>query len=164
MTSQERPVMPGDLRKLADDLQRKAELYGRLQAQLNRTSVTETSPDGGVRVAVDATGVPTAFTFTERFRSMDTATMSAALLATLRRAHVRLRDEVVDLTTATVGDDGPGNDLVAKYRERFPDPPAEDDAVVEVMRFESEETAPGPSRTQHPPNPDDTDFGGSVYR
>jgi len=156
--------MPGDLRKLAEDLQRKATRYGELQTQLNQTSVTMSSPDGGIRVTVDANGVPTDFTFTERFRDLDTAAMSAALVSTLRRAQVRLRDQVTELTTATVGDDGPGNDMLAKYRERFPDPPAEDDAAVTVMRFESEETTPEPPRPQKRSGSNGDDFGGSIYR
>jgi hypothetical protein len=77
---------------------------------------------------------------------------------------VRLRDQVAELTTATVGDDGPGNDMLAKYRERFPDPPVEEDAAVTVMRFENEETTPEPPRPQKRPGLDGNDFGGSIYR
>ncbi len=174
MNNPRRAVLPGDLRKLAEDLQRKADRYGELQGRLDRTSAEGSSPDGAVRVTVDSGGSPTAFVVTERFRALDAAAMSDALLSATRQAQTRLRDQVAELASDVVGPDGAADELVAKYRERFPDPPPQPDAAVEVLRFGNDaddahdpgtagEASPEPRRTRKDDGGDD-DFGGSIYR
>jgi DNA-binding protein YbaB len=163
VTSQQRP----SLRTLAEDLERTAARYGELQTRLDRTTATASSPDGAVRVTVDAGGAPTSFAVTERFRALDPRAMEAVLLATVRQAQVRLRDQVTELTAATVGDDAAAQDMLARYRERFPDPPPGENPTVEVMRFDNEDTPPPPpppSKKDGRGNRGDDDFGGSVYR
>ncbi|WP_158841107.1 YbaB/EbfC family nucleoid-associated protein [Saccharothrix deserti] len=119
MTSQQRP----SLRTLAEELERTAARYDELQTHLDRTTGTASSPDGAVHVTVDAGGAPTSFALTERFRALDARAMEAVLLTTLRQAQIRLRDQVTELTKATVGDDAAAQDMLARYHERFPDPP-----------------------------------------
>ncbi|GAA1213556.1 YbaB/EbfC family nucleoid-associated protein [Prauserella alba] len=117
-----------DLKQWAQGLQQQAERYGQLQSRLDATSVTRTSPDGVARVTVDSKGVPTELTITDRGRGLDPRELSAALMDTMRRAQAELRDTVADLTVTTVGEDGPASDIVAGYREQFPDPdPGDDD-------------------------------------
>lgn len=169
-----------DLRKWAEGLQQKAQRYGELQEQLDRTTATAESPDGMVRVTVDSNGVPTELTVTERGRGTDPRALSSALLATMHRAQAQLRDRVSDLTVATVGDDAPGNEIVGQYRERFPDPveesaPTAQEPTFDVGGITEEEPAsrpeepgqsqPRPSRGEGD-GPDDGDdyFGGSVLR
>ncbi|MEU5695092.1 YbaB/EbfC family nucleoid-associated protein [Actinosynnema sp. NPDC020468] len=165
MSEEQRPVQAGDLRGLAETLQRQAARYGELQGRLDRTAVSAASPDDAVRVTVDASGAPTAIAFTERFRALDTEAMAALVLATVRQAQVRLRDRVAELTAETVGDDAPGQDIVAGYRTRFPDPPEAEDQAVRVLRFDNEDTpappAPRPPRPR--PTGDDEDFGGGGF-
>ncbi|HJT02792.1 MAG TPA: YbaB/EbfC family nucleoid-associated protein [Pseudonocardiaceae bacterium] len=114
----------------ADELQRKAEAYRGLHQEMSELTVTETSTDGMVRVSVDAQGVPTELTLTERARGMDPARLSAELMTCLRRAHSTLATQVQDLVAASTVDsaDSPAAQIVACYRDRFGDlgqrPPA----------------------------------------
>lgn len=114
----------------ADQLQRKAQVYRGLQNQMSQLGVTETSSDGMVRVRVDAQGMPTEMTLTDRARGADPARLSAELMTCLRRAQHTLAAQVQDLVTASVQDshDDAAARIMANYRDRFPalpeDPPA----------------------------------------
>jgi DNA-binding protein YbaB len=114
----------------ADQLQRKAEAYRDLHHQLSQLAVTEASADGMVRVSVDAQGVPTELTLTERARGVDPARLSAELMTCLRRAHSTLASEVQDLVAAAALDsaDSAGAQIVTCYRDRFGDPPQDSPA------------------------------------
>ncbi len=107
----------------AEQLQRKPETYRGLQDEMSQLVVTETSADGMVRVSVDARGVPTELTLTNRARAGDPARLSAELMTCLRRAHSTLAAQVQDLVTASVSDsrDDAAARIVASYRDRFPD-------------------------------------------
>jgi DNA-binding protein YbaB len=109
----------------AEQLQRKAQTYRGLQDQMSQLAVTETSADGMVRVSVDAHGVPTELTLTDRARAGDPARLSAELMTCLRRAHSTLAAQVQDLVTASVPDsrDDAAARIIASYRDRFPDIP-----------------------------------------
>jgi DNA-binding protein YbaB len=114
----------------AEQHQRKAESYRELHHQMSQLSVIETSTDGMVRVRVDAHGVPTELTLTDRARGADPARLSAELMTCMRRAHSTLAAQVQDLVTAWVPDseDEAAEQIVISYRERFgdltADPPA----------------------------------------
>ena len=171
-----------DLKAWAQGLQQQAERYGELQSRLDATSVTRTSPDGVARVTVDSKGVPTELTITDRGRGLEPRELSAALMDTMRRAQAQLRDTVAVLTADTVGDDGPGADIVAGYRDQFPDPEDESsgtsDGGMHDLGALEDETAEyegdaelrdtprrptsQPARDEH--DDDDEDFGGSVFR
>jgi|SRR5690606_15657467 len=181
-----------DLKAWAQGLQQQAERYGELQSKLDATSVTRTSPDGTVRVTVDSKGVPTELTITERGQGAPVRELSAALMATMRQAQAQLRDTVAALTAETVGDDGPGTDIVAGYREQFPDPvegaigadgaegtDGTDGGTHDIGALEDEtadyggaEPHDSPTRpTSRPARDDrredddtDDDFGGSIFR
>jgi DNA-binding protein YbaB len=134
----------------AEQLQRKAQTYRGLQHEMSQLGVTETSADGMVRVSVDAQGMPTELTLTDRARGADPARLSAELMTCLRRAHRTLAAQVQDLVTAFVpdsGDDAAAR-IVASYRDRFPDIPG---------------GAPArPARMTRPPD-DDDDLSQSSY-
>ncbi|MBV9649104.1 MAG: YbaB/EbfC family nucleoid-associated protein [Pseudonocardiales bacterium] len=108
----------------ADQLERKAEAYRDLHHQMSQLSVTEASADGMVRVSVDARGVPTELTLTDRARGADPARLSAELMTCLRRAQHTLTAQVQDLVaTSEVGSqDAAAAHIVASYRDRFGDP------------------------------------------
>jgi DNA-binding protein YbaB len=106
----------------AGQLRRKAQAYRGLQQEISQLTVTETSADRAVRVTVDAQGVPTELTLTDRARGMDPARLSAELMTCLRRAHSTLAAQVQDLVTGSVpdsGDDAAAR-IVTSYRNRFP--------------------------------------------
>lgn len=125
--------------------------------------------------------MPTELTITDRGRGLDPRELSSALMDTMRRAQAQLRDTVADLTAATVGDDGPASDIVAGYRDQFPDPEAEQSGGsgggmrdLGALEDETADYADGaePRDTPRRPGPrparderdDDDDFGGSVFR
>ncbi len=107
----------------AEQLQRKADAYRGLHHRMSQLTVTETSADGMVRVSVDAQGIPTELTLTDRARGADPARLSAELMTCLRRAHSTLTAQVQDLVTASVsdGDDDAAAQILASYRDRFGD-------------------------------------------
>ena len=109
-----------DLEKWAAGLRQRAEEYGRLSERLHATVVTESSPDGGVRVTVDSNGVPTDVYFAESTRGEDPSRLAAELMATLRRAQAMLSSRVRELVPA--GDDVAGA-IVSDYEQRFPAQP-----------------------------------------
>lgn len=107
----------------AEQHERTAEIYRVLHDKISQLAVTETSADGMVRVRVDAQGVPTELTLTDRARGADPARLSAELMTCLRRAHSTLAALVQDLVTASVPDsaDDTAAQIVASYRDRFGD-------------------------------------------
>ncbi|MDT7712646.1 MAG: hypothetical protein QOG46_1335 [Pseudonocardiales bacterium] len=108
----------------AEQLQRKADAYRGLHHQMSQLTVTETSADGMVRVSVDAHGVPSELTLTDRARGADPARLSAELMTCLRRAHSTLATQVQDLVSASVPDseEDAAAQIVASYLNRFGDP------------------------------------------
>ncbi|MCP2261533.1 YbaB/EbfC DNA-binding family protein [Streptoalloteichus tenebrarius] len=142
-----------ELEAWAARLERQAARYTELQQRLDATSATETSPDGVVRVTVDAHGVPVELHLSDRARGMDPARVSAQLMTCLRRAQAKLAARVDDLVRATVpADEEPAKDIIANYHRRFPAPPEGVDshgpATGAQPRFVTEEP---PERT--PPRP-----------
>jgi hypothetical protein len=110
-----------DLEKWAAALRQRADDYGRLSERLHATVVTESSPDGKVRVTVDSHGVPADIYFAESARGEDPARLAAELMATLRRAQAMLAGRVRELVPA--GDPVSGA-IVSDYEQRFPSQPA----------------------------------------
>ncbi|EIE97136.1 YbaB/EbfC family nucleoid-associated protein [Saccharomonospora glauca] len=164
-----------DLTDWAKDLERKAAQYTELQGRLGSVSVSAQSPDGVARVTVDSNGVPTELTITERGRGLDPSQLSRTLMQTLRQAQAKLREEVTQLTLATVGDDAAGRDIVQNYRERFTEPVQEEPPTPQPRTMNlgvPAEEPPAPPRAE-PPRPqrrprsdDDGDdyFGGPILR
>lgn len=122
MLNQDPTKAAEELEKWASGLEQRAQRYTELQHRLDATSATETSPDGSIRVTVDANGVPTDLVLTERTRGMDPGQVSAQIMTTMRRAQARLRLQVQDLVQSTVpADDAPARNIVAQYDRRFPE-------------------------------------------
>ncbi|MFC4373785.1 YbaB/EbfC family nucleoid-associated protein [Nocardia halotolerans] len=110
-----------DLARWAQDLERKAERYQRLHAEVDKVSVTDTSADGRIGVTVDANGSTTAITLAPAVRGMDPAAVATELMACTRRAQSRLRDRVTGLVHEVVGTDEAGATIISQYCDRFPD-------------------------------------------
>ncbi|MFT7836715.1 YbaB/EbfC family nucleoid-associated protein [Saccharothrix sp. BKS2] len=154
-----------DLDRWAAGLEQRAQRYLRLQQQMNATSASASSPDGTARVTVDSNGVPTDIALTDRARGAEPAAISAQVMAAMRNAQAKLRQQVQDLVAATVPvDDAPARNIVAQYRERFPDEVVEPDAGREVHRElrigQVEDDAPPPQPPpRRPPGGDGPDDG-----
>ncbi|WP_367127595.1 YbaB/EbfC family nucleoid-associated protein [Saccharothrix sp. HUAS TT1] len=124
-----------DLDKWAAGLEQRAQRYVELQQRMNATTAGATSPDGSARVTVDSNGVPTDITLTDRARGAEPGALSAQIMAAMRNAQARLRQQVQELVAATVpADDQPARNLVAQYEQRFPDAVVEPGAGQEVHR------------------------------
>jgi YbaB/EbfC DNA-binding family len=132
-----------------EQLQLKADTYRGLHRQMSQLTVTETSTDGMVRGSVDAQGLPTELTLTDRAQGADPARLSAELMTCLRRAQGTLAAQVQDLVTASVpdGEDDGAAQIAASYRDRFGDftqhrparharhtGPANDDPSAEIQQ------------------------------
>lgn len=147
-----------ELEKWAAGLERRAQRYTQLQQRLDATSATEESPDGVIRVTVDANGVPTEIALSERTRGMDPNQLSAAIMACMKRAQATLRQQAQELIQSIVpADDEPARNLMAQYQQRFPDLPEEDYAtgstVTPQMRLDEVEDAPVPGGRPRQPQP-----------
>ncbi len=97
----------------AEQLPRTAHPYRSLQHEMSQLVVTETSTDGTVRVSVDAHGMPTELTLTDRAQGVDPAQLSAELMSCLRQAHRTLAGRVSNLAASSVlnsGNDAAGDD------------------------------------------------------
>jgi YbaB/EbfC DNA-binding family len=132
-----------------EQLHRKAQAYRGLQREISQLTVTETSADSAVRITIDAQGVPTELTLTDRARGLDPARLSAELMTCLRRAHSTLAAQVQDLVAGSAldgGDDG-ADGIIASYRDRFADLP-------ENVGLPAD-SAPRHARRLHPPNNED---------
>lgn len=110
-----------DLTRWAEGLRQQAARYGEFHTLLNEITITEISADGAVRVTVDARGVPTELTVTERSAGLRPEELTSRLNTTLRRAQAKLRKRVAELAEDVIGDDPPVNRIVADYQQRFPD-------------------------------------------
>lgn len=107
-------------RKIADNAQRCADLQARVAA----IAVTETSPDGMVRVTVSANGVLTDLVLNDRRQFVPLAQVGALIMNCVRRAQAKIPDLVHQAMQQTVGVADPGAQLIlADARAKFPPPP-----------------------------------------
>jgi len=139
------------LAQWAEQLERKAQTFQQLRERMAGLSATDTSADGAVRVTVDAQGIPTELSVTERAGGMDHARISAELMACLRRAQAALSDQARDLVHDVVpkGQDSTAESIVTAYRARFPEQePSPDPGQRNEIQFdiEDEGNAAPPSR------------------
>ncbi|MFI0469368.1 MULTISPECIES: YbaB/EbfC family nucleoid-associated protein [Saccharopolyspora] len=118
-----------EIRRWAAGIQAKADRYQQMQQQVTAVKATAESRDGVVRVTVDSAGAVTDLQITDDARRMSGAGLAESVLTTMRQAQAGIRDQVAEVMSATVGDDTETvNAVVSAYRERFPDPEAEDGA------------------------------------
>jgi DNA-binding protein YbaB len=91
-----------------------------MRARVEQIQACASSPDGAVHVTVDARGVLTDLTFTDKIREMRPPELAAQVMACLRRAQQQLAPKVRETMQATVGDEQTLVDnVVSSYRERF---------------------------------------------
>ena len=152
-----------ELEKWAAGLEKKALGYNRLQQRLDETSVTAVGRDGAIRVTVDANGVPTELDLSERARELPAGQLAAEIMACMRQAQARLREQVRGLVADSVPvDDEPARNLVAQYERRFPgvvdDEDDEDDGRIgELAEEQAPAAEPPPRSTTGAPDDDEWD-------
>lgn len=100
--------------------QQRAERAKAVKLRLAQREVPAESPDGLVRVTVDAQGLPTALEIDDRALTGRGADLASTILDTLRRAQSRLTDEVSGLAMSTFGPSSPDAKAIARsYEQRF---------------------------------------------
>jgi DNA-binding protein YbaB len=153
----------------------KAERYQEMQAQVARLSSTEASPDGAVRVTVDASGVVTGLELSERAMQLRPQQLAAQILDVMRRAQSRLTGQVAEVMQQTVGEDqATVQSVVASYQQRFPEPPPEpepegyggqmrigevEDDTPDGAPHDTPPSRPAQPRRPHPRHDDEDDDG-----
>lgn len=128
-------AMTGWQEQVAENARR----YGELNERLARTTATETSRDGVVRVTVAADGSVAELVLAEPRQPLPMAELATQIMGCLHRARARIPDLLAKAMAETVGH-GEGTDLVlADARTRFPPAPPEPvvrgPEVVEEMRI-----------------------------
>ena len=151
--------MTGWQEQVAENARRHSELSERLA----RTSVTETSRDGMVRVTVAADGSLTDLVLAEPGRPVPMAELATRIMGCVRRARARIPDLIAQAMTETVGRDESTDLVLADARTRFPPAPAEPVVrgpdVVEEMRIGSAPRAERPPAVPRVRRRDDRDDG-----
>ena len=84
----------------------KAERFGTMPAQIEQIQVTERSPDGAVRVTIDASGAPIGLALTSKISGMPPSEVAAVVMNCMQRAQRQLAEVVRDAMAATVGGEG----------------------------------------------------------
>lgn len=98
----------------------RAEQFRTMRAQVEQVQVTESAPDGTVRVTVDSSGILTDLALTDKIRDMPPPELAAQVMACLRRAQQQLAPRVQEAMQATVGgEESLVENVVSGYRERF---------------------------------------------
>lgn len=152
-----------ELEKWAAGLEKKAEGYNRLQQRLDETSATAVGREGAIKVTVDSNGVPTQLDLADRVRDLPAGQLAAEIMACMRQAQARLREQVRGLVADTVPvDDEPARNLVTQYEQRFPgqvdDEPAEDDVRIgELAEDQRPPQEPRHRPARNTPNDDEWD-------
>lgn len=174
-----------DSERMVDDwvrhAQERATKYQAMAERFAELSVTERSSDGTVELTVTSKGILTDLRISEQAGSRTMAEVSAQIMRTLQRAQSRIPELLQDLLTDTVGtQDTVANHVVDEAKKTFPEPPEEDEADAETMRFDAEmsdepepTSPPPPSQRPSPPksrrprragdDDDGDDMHGSIY-
>ncbi|ANZ34731.1 hypothetical protein BBK82_00190 [Lentzea guizhouensis] len=152
----------------ARQAEQKAERYQEMSAAVSAVSATESSPDGVVRVTVNASGAVSALELTDRIREQTGQAVAAQIMATIQKAQARLAGQVQAAMQATIaGEQSTIESVVSSYEQRFPEPvgpPAGEGPGFKRIGELEDETPPSPPverrQPQRRPIEEDDDFGG----
>jgi DNA-binding protein YbaB len=134
------------------DAEKMAVRYQQLSTDVERVSVSETTPDGLITVTVNSAGLVTDLRITERATGMPGPRVASGVLWAMRRAQSRIAAQVADVMRSTIGEDTAMVDAVVnRYQNTFPAPPEPNrpPAVEEVRLGEAAAATPAPP----PPRP-----------
>ncbi len=103
---------PEQVERQLEDWARQAGRYQEMSAAVSAVSATGSSPDGVVRVAVNASGAVSALELTDRIREQSGSAVAAQIMATIQWAQAK---------QATIGGEQSTIDIVVSgYEQRFP--------------------------------------------
>lgn len=130
------------LQQIATEANRNHERYIAVRAGIDAAEATETTDDGAITVTVGSAGELRDLRLSDKAMRLGPDRLSAQVLIATRRAQSRIADRVQEIVSENVpADDLLGRQIVAKARERFPEPPTEQP----------------PARRAAPPPPQDPD-------
>lgn len=136
--------------RIAEDARR----YQELRERLAQLSISQTSPDGSVRVTVSASGLLTDLALAEPARPATLADLATQVLDCVHRAQARIPDLLRQAMSESVGAaDSNSELLVDEARQRFPEPPSPEQRTwqPDEIRFTAPETTPAaPTRPAEP--------------
>ncbi|APU16380.1 MULTISPECIES: YbaB/EbfC family nucleoid-associated protein [Actinoalloteichus] len=113
----------------AQGLAEKAQRYQAAHVETEQIRLTATSGDGAVKATVRADGSLTDLVFSERIRTMPLPTIASLVLSTMQRAQADIATQVGETMAEHLGDEDAETraELLGNLRERFPQPPDEDE-------------------------------------
>ena len=134
------------------DAEAMAARYQQLSVDVQRVTVSETTPDGLITVTVNSSGLVTDVRITERATGMPGPRIASGVMWAMRRAQSRIAGQVAEIMQATVGEDtGMMDAVMNNYAEQFPAPPEPTrPAAVEEVRIAGESPVHPPAPTPSP--------------
>lgn len=134
------------------DAEAMAARYQQLSVDVQRVTVSETTPDGLITVTVNSSGLVTDVRITERATGMPGPRIAQGVLWAMRRAQSRIAAQVAEIMQTTMGDDTAMMDAVMnRYAEQFPAPPEPTrPPSVEEVRIAGESPVHPPAPTPSP--------------
>lgn len=97
-----------------------AERFHTMRSNLEQITVSESAPEGAVRVTVNSSGLLTDLVFTDKIREMPPSQVAEQVMASLRRAQQQLAPLVQETMLAAIGGEQELiEQVVSGYRERF---------------------------------------------
>jgi DNA-binding protein YbaB len=112
---------------------------GNLADRLAALSASATGGDGVVAVTVAGSGVVTGLRLDDRVRGLDGATLSAAILRTIRQAQLTLTEQVTAAVDETVGAEAEAGRVVLDALRAATGP---DEPAMPVMPFPTFQNVP----------------------
>ncbi|GDY32302.1 YbaB/EbfC family nucleoid-associated protein [Gandjariella thermophila] len=146
---------PEAVTRMLDDITAQArqrhQQFAMVRQKIEAVTVTERSPDGVVRATVNSGGALTGLALTDRARQLSPNEIAARVLACVQRAQARIAERVRDIVAETVpGDDPAAAKIVAGFRGRFPEPPADagtrTEPAAEIRLGELAQEPPAPPK------------------
>ncbi|MEU6127716.1 YbaB/EbfC family nucleoid-associated protein [Saccharopolyspora sp. NPDC047091] len=147
----------------------KAEKFGRMQAQIEQISVTESSRDGAVRVTVGSSGMIEDLMLAESAGNRPMAKLAGEIMRTVQLAQSKLPERMQEAAASTVGEgDEAVRHMLGQAKRFFPEPPEEAEEPSRHPGAQERRSGPEdagaqqrePSRPARPPHrsgPDDFD-------
>jgi hypothetical protein len=159
----------------------KAERFGRMQAEIESISVTESSRDGAVTVTVGSSGLLENLELGENAGNRPMAKLAAEIMRTVQLAQAKIPELMQQVAADTVGEDDTAvQHMLGQAKRFFPEAPedSDDDAPkrpgVQEMRVDVDDyeqpqrrsaprPQPRPSGRRSPDDFDDDDFGSGSF-
>ncbi|NYH80233.1 DNA-binding protein YbaB [Actinopolyspora biskrensis] len=157
----------------------KAERFGRMQAEIEDISVTESSSDGAVRVTLGSDGILRDLSLSDHAANRPMSKLAAEIMRAVRSAQSRIPELMRQAAADTVGTEDPAvQHVLSRARESFPEPPESEEsdeprtsgAGVREMNLgpdDDDEAASAPEGSarswQRPEESDDDDFEGRSF-